>query len=269
MSDLVPRRKRWWLFAAAILIALFLILPVLVVLPMSFSGSRYLDFPPKIWSTRWYDRFFTDVAWYASMIVSLKLAVATVFVATPIGAAAAYAIHVADKPIFKKIYTFLLLPLMIPHIIIAIGVFYAYARIGWLGSFGGILIAHVMLALPFVIVTVLSGLRSFDMTQEQVARTLGCTRLGAFFRVTLPQIKGSIISGAIFAFVTSLDEVVVALFIASGDNTTVTKVMFSSLRDEIDPTIAAVSALLIVGSVAVAALAMFSARLGTQQKPAP
>ena len=89
MSDLVPRRKRWWLYLAAILIALFLILPVLVVLPMSFSGSRYLDFPPKIWSTRWYDRFFTDIAWYSSMIVSLKLAVCTVLVATPIGAAAA------------------------------------------------------------------------------------------------------------------------------------------------------------------------------------
>ena len=262
MSDLVPRRKRWWLYLAAILIALFLILPVLVVLPMSFSGSRYLDFPPKIWSTRWYDRFFTDIAWYSSMIVSLKLAVCTVLVATPIGAAAA-------KPIFKKIYTFLLLPLMIPHIILAIGIFYAYARMGWLGSFGGILLAHVMMALPFVIVTVLSGLRSFDMTQEQVARTLGCTRLGAFFRVTLPQIQGSIVSGAIFAFVTSLDEVVVALFIASGENTTVTKVMFSSLRDEIDPTIAAVSALLIVGSVVLATLAMLSARLGTQQKPAP
>ncbi len=267
MSDLVPRRKRWWLFVAAAVIALFLILPVLVVLPMSFSGSRYLDFPPKIWSTRWYDRFFTDIAWYSSMIVSLKLAVCTVLVATPIGTAAAYAIHVADKPIFKKIYTFLLMPLMIPNIILAIGIFYAFARIGFLGSFGGILLAHVMLALPFVIVTVLSGLRSFDMTQEQVARTLGCTRFGAFFRVTLPQIQGSIVSGAIFAFVTSLDEVVVALFIASGENTTVTKVMFSSLRDEIDPTIAAVSALLIIGSIVLATLAMLSARLGTQQKP--
>ena len=111
-----------------------------------------------------------------------------------------------------------------------------------------------------------AGLRAFDMSQEQVARSLGCTRLRAFWSVTLPQIRGSVMSGAIFAFVTSLDEVVVALFVSSGQNTTITKVMFSSLRDEIDPTIAAVSSLLIVGSVIVAGLAMASARLGYQRR---
>ena len=265
MDQLISRRHRVWLYAVTVLVLLFLVLPVLVVIPMSFSDSRYLDFPPETWSLRWYHRFITEATWYASMIVSLKLAFATAFIATPLGLAAGYAIHVADHPWFRRLHTYLLLPLMIPHIIIAIGIFYAFAKIGLLGSFWGLLFAHVMLALPFVLVTALAGLRAFDMSQEQVARSLGCTRLQAFRRVTLPQIRGSVIAGAIFAFVTSLDEVVVALFVSSGENTTITKVMFSSLRDEIDPTIAAVSSLLIVGSIVVAGLAMASARLGYQR----
>ena len=268
MDLLVPHRRRLWLYLVAALVLLFLVLPVLVVLPMSFSGSRYLDFPPQSWSLRWYDRFLTEAAWYLSMIVSLELAFATALVATPLGIGAAYAIHSADHPWFRRLHTYLLLPLMIPHIIIAIGIFYAFAKVGLLGSFWGLLFAHVMLALPFVLVTGLAGLRAFDMSQERVARSLGCTRLEAFWRVTLPQIRGSVLSGAIFAFVTSLDEVVVALFVASGDNTTVTKVMFSSLRDEIDPTIAAVSTLLIVGSIAIGGLAMLSARIGVQRRRA-
>lgn len=266
MELLVPHRRRLWLYLVAALVLIFLVLPVLIVIPMSFSGSRYLDFPPSSWSLRWYERFLAEAAWYASMIVSLKLAFATALIATPLGIAAAYAVHVADHPWFRRLHTYLLLPLMIPHIIIAIGIFYAFARLGLLGSFWGLLFAHVMLALPFVLVTGLAGLRAFDMSQEQVARSLGCTRLRAFWSVTLPQIRGSVMSGAIFAFVTSLDEVVVALFVSSGQNTTITKVMFSSLRDEIDPTIAAVSSLLIVGSIAVAGLAMASARIGYQRR---
>jgi putative spermidine/putrescine transport system permease protein len=200
------------------------------------------------------------------LLVSLKLAVATAALALPIGLAAAYAIHASSDRFFRRLHTILLMPLMVPHIIIAVGIFYMYARIGWLGSFVGLVFAHAMLAVPFVVVTALAGLRDFDVTQEQVARSLGCTRLQAFLRVTLPQLKGSVLSGLLFAFVTSLDEVVVALFVASGANTTVTKVMFSSLRDEIDPTIAAVSSLLILGSFLVAGAGMFSAGASTPRR---
>jgi putative spermidine/putrescine transport system permease protein len=263
MNTVVSNRHRRWLYAFVAAVLLFLVVPVVIVLPMSFSGSRFLDFPPKTWSFRWYERFFAEAVWYGSMLVSLKLAVATTALATPLGVAAAYAIHASEGRLLRRLHTLLLMPLIVPHIIIAVGVFYVYVRIGWLGSFAGLLFAHTMLALPFVVVAAVAGLRGFDMTQEQVARSLGCTRLQAFLRVTLPQIKGSVFSGAIFAFVTSLDEVVVALFIASGTNTTVTKVMFSSLRDEIDPTIAAVSSLLIAGSFLVAAAGMLSTRIGS------
>lgn len=266
MLTIVSHRHRKWMYVMVAAVLLFLVLPVVIVLPMSFSGSRFLDFPPKTWSFRWYERFFAEAAWHGAMLVSLKLAVATAALATPIGLAAAYAIHASEDAIFRRLHTMLLMPLIVPNIIVAIGVFYAYARIGWLGSFAGLLFAHTMLAVPFVVVTALSGLRGFDMTQELVARSLGCTRFQAFIRVTLPQIKGSVFSGLIFAFVTSLDEVVVALFVASGTNTTVTKVMFSSLRDEIDPTIAAVSSLLIVGSFLVAGAGMFSVNAGAARK---
>lgn len=260
MNELVPHRRRLWLYALAALIVVFLAAPVFVVVPMSFSASRYLEFPPSGWSLRWYERFFSNPSWYESMLVSLKLAAVTVGVATPLGVAAAYAIHAGEHPVFKRIQTILMLPLMVPHIVVAVGIFYAYVRIGWLGSFGSLVLGHVMLALPFVLVTVLAGLRMFDMTQEMVARSLGCSRLEAFLRVTLPQIAGSVVSGMLFAFATSLDEVIVSLFIAAGENATVTKVMFSSLRDEIDPTTAAASSLMIGGSLLVALLAAVAGR---------
>lgn len=249
MSLLVPHYRRLWLYLTTALILLFLVAPVVVVVPMSFSGSRFLDFPPKVWSLRWYERFFTDPSWLDAMLLSLKLAACTAMIATPLGVAAAYALHVGRHRVFRRLHTFLLLPLMVPHIIIAIALFYMYARLGWLGSFAGLLAANTMMAVPFIVVTALSGLRGFDMSQELAARSMGCSRLEAFWRVVLPQISGSIWSGVIFAFVTALDEVVIALFVSSGDATTVTKVMFSSLRDEIDPTIAAVSSILIATSL--------------------
>jgi len=260
MNPLVAHRKRIWLYALAALVVAFLVLPVLIVVPMSFSDSRFLDFPPPAWSLRWYRRFFDSSEWSGALGVSLKLAASTVLLAVPLGTAAAYAIHSSRTRVGRLTHILLLLPMMVPHIILAIGIFYFFVKLELLGKFAGIAVAHTMLALPFVVVTVLAGLRSFDMSQEQVARSMGCTRWKAFMWVTLPQIRASVLSGALFAFVTSLDEVVVSLFIAAGDNTTITKVMFGSLRDEIDPTIATVSTLLIGCSFVLVLLGMLSAR---------
>ncbi len=167
---------------------------------------------------------------------------------------AAYALRTRLVPSFRRLQTVLLLPLLVPHVILAVGLFYMYAKLGWLGRFPALLAANLMMALPFIVVTTTSGLRDFDMNQELAARSMGCSRFEAFRRVTLPQIAGSVNSGVVFAFATALDEVVIALYVWSGDNTTVTKVMFSSLRDEIDPTIAAVSALMIGTVLALAML---------------
>lgn len=249
---------RVWLYALAGIILVYLVLPGIMIVPMSFSGSSYLDFPPETWSLRWYERLITALNWSNGLKVSLQAAVATTLLATPIGVAAAYGLHVGEHPLFRQARTILMLPLIVPHIIIAIGVFYVYVRLDVLGSFISLVVAHTLLAVPFVIVTTTSALRSFDMSQEMVARSLGCGRLEAFLKVTLPQIKGGVFSGMLFSFVTSMDEVVVSLFVATGTNQTVTKVMFASLRDELDPTIAAVSVVLIALS-GLAALAVASA----------
>jgi len=228
---------------------LYLILPVLIVVPMSFSEARFLQFPPKQWSLRWYEAFFHSSEWMSAARVSLITALVTTLVSLPIGMAAAYAINSSNLRIIRSLQIILLLPMMVPIILIAAGVFFVYARVGLIASLTGLVLAHIMLALPYVIIALLAGLRNFDMSQEMVARSLGMNRFRAFMAVTLPQIKPSLVSATLFAFITSLDETVVALFISGGDNQTLTKRMFTALRDEIDPTIAAISSLLILASL--------------------
>ena len=257
MDRLINPWRRWWLYALTAILVLFLIVPVLIIIPMSFSASRYLDFPPTAFSLQWYDRLFGPGDWWPALMISLKLAALTALITAPLGVAVSYAVHHAQWRFIKRLETVMLLPLMVPHIIVAVGIFYGYVHFKLLGSFWALLAANVMLALPFVVVSTSAGLRTFDDTQELVARIMGCSRLRAFLTVTLPQIRGSVITGMLFAFVSSLDEVVVAILVSTGRNVTVTKVMFDSLRDEIDPTIAAVSTLMIVLSFVGLGLALW------------
>lgn len=251
--------RRAWLYVLVAAVLLFLIVPMLIVVPMSFSGSEYLEFPPREWSLRWYASYFNSPEWMASTQVSFAAAVLTALIATPLGVAAAYALNAVRLRLTPVLQVILLLPQMVPVILIGIGVFYIYIQLQLVNTLFGIVLAHTLLAVPFVVVTVMSGLRSYDMTQEKVARSLGAPRWKAFMMVTLPQIKLSVISGALFAFITSLDEVVIGLFIAGGDNTVLTRRMFQSLRDQIDPTIAAISSLLIIlSAVVLASVAVMS-----------
>ena len=236
-------------------ILLYLILPVLIVVPMSFSEARFLQFPPKEWSFRWYEAFFSSGEWMAASKVSLITALVTTVVSLPVGMAAAYAINSSSLRVVRTLQIVLLLPMMVPIILIAAGVFFVYARVGLISTLTGLILAHIMLALPYVIIALLAGLRNFDMSQEMVARSLGMNRFRAFMAVTLPQIKPSVVSATLFAFITSLDETVVALFVSGGDNQTLTKRMFTALRDEIDPTIAAISSLLILASLLLVVIA--------------
>jgi putative spermidine/putrescine transport system permease protein len=176
--------------------------------------------------------------------VTLTVALFTVATATPLGVAAAYAISQSKLRIMRAIHIALLLPLVVPIIITAVGIFFVYAKIGLLATMTGLVLANVMLGLPYVVISVVAGLQSFDATQEMVARSLGMNRLRSFFAVTLPQIKASVIAGGIFAFISAIDETIVALFISGGQYQPLTKRMFTALRDEIDPTIAAISTLM-------------------------
>ena len=246
--------RRSWLFLVVLATLLFLILPIFVVIPVSFSDSQYLTFPPPGYSLRWYSAFIESREWQASLRASLTAATLTMLVATPIGMMAAYAINAASPRWARLAYGAVLLPLIVPHILIAIAVFYVYIKLRVVNSMPSIVFAHALLAIPIVTITVLAGLKSFDMKQEMVARSLGASRLGAFFFVTLPQIAPSVVCAAVFAFATSLDEVIVSLFVAGGENTVLTRRMFVALRDAITPTVAAISTIIIVASLIIAGL---------------
>ena len=242
MKRFSPRRIIFVLLCAAVL--LYLVLPILIVVPMSFSSARFLTFPPPSLSLRWYQEYIGNPAWMQATLVTLTVAVCTVAIATPPGVSAAYAISQSKLRIMRIIHAALLLPLMVPIIITAVGIFFVYAKVGLIATMSGLVLANVMLALPYVIISVVAGLQSFDMTQEMVARSLGINRLRSFFAVTLPQIKASVIAGGIFAFISAMDETIVAIFISGGQYQPLTKRMFTALRDEIDPTIAAISTLM-------------------------
>lgn len=256
-STQITHLGRLWLYVLCALVLLFLVAPTLLVIPMSFSGSRYLSFPPESWSLRWYEAYFNSSEWLAATYVSLQAAALTMVVATVTGTLAAYGLHASRLTVGRHVAILLALPMIIPVILLAVGVFILFAPLGLNSSLTGIVLSHSILAIPLVLITVTAGLRNFDMNQEQVARSLGASRPRAFMTVTLPQIRNSVLSAALLAFVISLDEVVIALLIAGGNSATLPRRMFLALRDEIDPTIAAISTLLIVLSVVLLALSQF------------
>ena len=244
----ISHGKRFWLYAVAAIIMLLLVLPTLVVIPMSFSNSQYLEFPPETWSTRWYDEYFGSSKWMRATVTSLKVGTLTLLVATPLGTMAAYALFVSGHRIARSLFMLLITPMIVPVILIAIGVFYAYGRVGLNNTIPGLVLAHTALATPLVMIVITAALRSYDLNQELVARSLGATRLKAFFVITLPQIKFSVITAALLSFLTSFDEVIISIFVSGGVSATLTKQMFSALRDFIDPTIAAISTIMVLVS---------------------
>jgi putative spermidine/putrescine transport system permease protein len=217
----------------------------LIVVPMSFSGSQYLEFPPREWSLRWYRNYFGSTSWMQATVTSFQAGALTTLVATPLGTLAAYGLFASRLRAARLVHTVMLTPMIVPVILVAIGVFYVYVKLKMVNTLAGIVLAHSMLALPLVMLMVGSALKSYDLNQEMVARSLGASRTRAFWSVTLPQIRFSVVSAALLSFLTSFDEVILALFIAGGDNSTLTRNMFNALRDQIDPTIAAISTLMI------------------------
>lgn len=245
-------------FVAIILI--WLIVPILIVIPMSFSGTRYLQFPPPSLSLRWYAAFFSNANWLQAAQVTLIVAVCSSALATVIGTAAAYALNMSAHRWVRRVQVLLLLPLVVPIIITAVGIFLVYSRVDLIGTITGLVLANAMLGMPYVVISVVVGLQRFDPAQEMVARSLGMNRFRAFFAVTLPQIRPSVISGALFAFISALDETVIAIFVSGGQNQTLTKRMFTALRDEIDPTIASISTMLTLTSILFLLLVSLSAQ---------
>ena len=244
----ITHGNRIWLYVFATIVMLLLVIPTLIVIPMSFSDSQYLEFPPSKWSLRWYHEYLESAKWMRATVTSLQIGTLTMLVATPIGTAAAYALFVSGHKLARMVFMFLITPMIVPVILIAIGAFYVFGQVGLNNTISGIVLAHTALAIPLVMIVITSALRNYDLNQERVARSLGASRLKAFFLITLPQIKFSVMTSALLAFLTSFDEVIISIFISGGVNATITKHMFSALRDYIDPTIAAISTILVIVS---------------------
>jgi putative spermidine/putrescine transport system permease protein len=260
----ITHRNRLWLYVLAAIIMLLLVIPTFIVIPMSFSDSQYLEFPPEVWSLRWYNEYLDSVKWRRATVTSLKIGLLTMLVATPLGTMAAYALFVSGHRAARAVFVLLITPMIVPVILIAIGTFYAYGKMGLNNTITGLVLAHTALATPLVMIVITAALRSYDLDQERVARSLGATRVRAFFAITLPQIKFSVITSALLAFLTSFDEVIVAIFVSGGKTATLTKHMFSALRDYIDPTIAAISTIMVLISTILLLLTQYIGTRGNR-----
>jgi len=231
------------LYSAVVFI--FLILPILVVFPLSFTPTSYLVFPPPGLSLRWYERFFNDYAWMQSIWRSLKIGGLTTVLAIAIGIPLSFALVRTRFRGASLVEQVVSAPIIVPHIVYSVSIFGVFFALGLVGPWYGVALAHTVLALPFVVIVVMAGLRSFDRNLELAAMGLGASRLQAVLRITLPSVAPSIVTATFLAFITSFDELVVAMFLAGAD-ATLPKKMFESIMTAIDPTVAAVSVVQIV-----------------------
>lgn len=244
--------------ATAFLVLMFLMLPILIIIPLSFNAEPYFTFTdgmlaldPDAYSTRWYVEIFTDLKWTLSIQNSFIIGISAAIIATLLGTIAAVGLASPVMP-FKRLITALLIsPMIVPLIIIAAGMFFFYTRFNLVGTYAGLVIAHAALGVPFVIITVTATLAGFDRSLYSAAVGMGASPVRAFWDITVPLIRPGVISGGLFAFVTSFDEVVVVLFLAGPEQRTIPRQMFSGLREQINPTILAVATLLILLSVAL------------------
>ena len=235
----------------------FLIVPIVVIIPLSFNAEPYFTFTrgmmtlePSAYSLRWYDAIITNPNWMLAVKNSFIIGFFATIVSTTLGTMGAVGLSSQNMPFKRVIMALLLSPMIVPLIIIAAGMFFFYTKFGLAGSYVGLVIAHAALGVPFVIITVTATLSGFDKSLYHAGLSMGASPLKTFFDVVIPLIRPGVISGAMFAFVTSFDEVVLVLFLAGPGQRTIPRQMFSGLREQINPTILAVATLLILVSVA-------------------
>ncbi len=240
---------RWLFYLLCAFIFLFLILPTFVIIPISFSSAKFLQFPPQGFSLQWYADYFGSRTWVSATILSFQVAIMTMLCATFLGTLASLALVRGNFKGKKLIYAMLLSPLVVPVIIVGVSLYYFFSWLHLIGNMWGLVMAHTCLALPFVVVNVTATLQGFDITLERAALSLGASRLTTFMKVTFPLIRPGVITGALFAFITSFDEVVIAIFITGSRAVTLPRQMWDGIRVSINPTISAVASLLIVFSI--------------------
>ncbi|SFI79022.1 putative spermidine/putrescine transport system permease protein [Celeribacter neptunius] len=240
------------------LIFFFLIAPILVVIPLSFNAQDFFTFTPEMlrldpegYSLKHYRDFFSNSDWQHAMVNSLKIAPMATVLSVSFGTLAAIGLSQPHVPFRRAIMAILISPMIVPLIISAAGMYFFYSRIGLQGTYIGVVLAHAALGIPFVIITVTATLVGFDQSLTRAAANMGANPVTTFFRVQMPLILPGVISGALFAFITSFDEVIVVLFVGSAGQKTLPWQMFIGLREQISPTILAVATILVAISIAL------------------
>lgn len=240
------RTGRRLLWGVALLVLVFLCLPTLVMIPISFTESTVLDWPPKGFSLEWYRALWQSPLWLQAALRSLLVALGAALLAMLIGTPAAFALARSRIRGKAAVLGFVMAPLIIPRIIIAVALFYLYARVGLVGTYSGLILGHTVLAIPYVVVTLSAVLKGYDTRLDQAASNLGATNFKTLVYVTLPILRSGLISAFLFAFITSFDELTVALFVSGGLTATLPKQLWDSAILQVTPTLAAASALLLL-----------------------
>jgi len=262
VTDSWRQPRRLLLLALGGLTVFFLMAPTLVVVPMSFTASNALTFPPQGLSTRWYEKMLTDPQWSTGFVNSAQVALLTAVFATALGTLAALGTVRGRFPGRGAVNGLILSPLIVPVIIIAIGMFSIFVRWKIAGSLVGLVLAHTALAVPFVVVNVATSLRTVDRNLELAAQSLGAGPIRTFRRITLPLILPGVLAGGLFAFITSWDEVVVSIFLTSARFRTLPVEMWEQVRQVVDPTVAAVATTLLVVTTTILLFAFVARRQG-------
>ena len=254
-GDRSELRPSWFSAASAWVVYLFLIMPSLIVIPMSFGDKEEFQFPPDGISFYLYRQFFFESSWMDTTFQSFRVAIISTLLALMFGISAAYGIVRGNFPGKQLITLFLLSPILVPVIVVALGLYLYLSSFGIVGTTFGLVLGHVVHTTPFVIVMAMAGLKHVDPNLEAAARVMGASRLYTVVKVTLPLLKPTIVAGALFAFLISFDEVVISYFISSTRTETLPVKMYSSIQWEISPVLAAISTLLTLLSLIVCVLA--------------
>ncbi|MER0042150.1 ABC transporter permease [Pseudomonas sp. MGal98] len=254
------RGLRYGLIATTALIAVFLLLPILFIVLLSFGSSQWLVFPPPGWTFKWYGQFFSNAQWMDSALVSLKVAMLTTLCALAIGLPSAFALVRGKFPGRELLYALFTLPMIVPLVIIAVAVYALFLKLGYTGTLFAFVVSHVIVALPFTIISIINSLKLFDQSIEDAAVICGATRLQAIVKVTFPAIRPGLVSGGLFAFLVSWDEVVLSVMMASPGLQTLPVKMWTTLRQDLTPVIAVASTLLIALSLLVMIIAAIARR---------
>jgi len=235
-------------------IVAFLVMPIAAILPLAFTSSIFLTYPIADYSVRWFTELATADSWRLSIMNSLIIGLGATLLSTFLGTLAALGMRSETLPMANLLRTVFLLPMVVPAVVLGVGMQMLFVTLGLASTYLGVIVAHTVLCIPFVIVSVSASLQGINRAVEKAASSLGAPPVTVFRRVTFPLALPGIISGAVFAFATSLDEVVLTLFVAGPNQRTLARQMFSSIRENISPTVVAAALLLIVGTLCLGGL---------------